>query len=183
MEKKNLFVAIDLPQEIIEQIVAIQKKLHDQNLFTGRLTHVEHLHLTLKFIGEVDVSTHERVQEALEKVAFPKIQASLGRLGSFSIKSATNILWISLEDDGLGQLAHAVNDVLESIVPHEQREFVSHVTIARVKSVPDEKRLHLFLEQTPMPNTTFTINEFVLKDSVLSDSGPYYKVLERYQLV
>ncbi len=183
MERKKLFVAVDLPQEVIEQIVEIQKRLQGQNLFTGRLTHVEHLHLTLKFIGEVDELMHQRVQQALEKIAFPKMQASLGRLGSFSVKGSTNIVWIAIEGEELAQLAHAVNDVLDVIVPHEKREFVSHVTIARVKSVPDESLLREFLEQTPIPKFTFDVTEFVLKDSVLSDAGPYYKVLETYLLV
>ncbi len=183
MEKKRLFVAVDLPQPVIDQIIKIQQQLANRHLFQGRLTHPEHLHLTLKFIGEVDDQTHERVKKALETFTFPKIKSSLGQLGSFAAGKETSIIWIALTGEELGLLAHAINDVLNSIVPHDKRDFVSHVTIARVKSVPDEELLSRYLAEAPVPAVPFEATEFVLKDSVLSEKGPYYTVLERYPLV
>jgi 2'-5' RNA ligase len=183
MEKRRLFVAIDLPQEVINEIIAVQQQLSFRHLFEGRITHLEHLHLTLKFIGEVDEQTHIDVQKALENLSFPAITSSLGHLGSFKGEEGTSIIWIALEGEELAALAHAINEILAPLLPADQREFVSHVTIARVKSVPDEERLQKYLEDAIVPALQFELKEFTLKDSVISDNGSYYTVIERYPLV
>lgn len=182
MVKKRLFVAIDVPEPVIKHIQSLQHALVAHHLFEGRLTKPEHMHLTLKFIGEVDEATHQRVQEKLRSIVFPSLQACLGKLGMFSVKGHPSIIWVSLEGEGIAPLERAIEEVLGDLVPHEAREFVSHLTIARVKSVPDIPKLQQYLEQAVVSCQPFTITEFVLKDSVLSDDGPYYTVRERYAL-
>lgn len=179
---KRLFVAIDLPQSVIQYFVSIQQALAQQNLFQERLTKPEHLHLTLKFIGEVDVQAIQRCAQALRAVSFPRMSALLGLLGLFSQSRGAAIVWIAVEADGIEHLARALDDVLKPWTGQESRPFVSHITIARIKAVPDQEKLLAYLAAVPRQSIEFEIAEFVLKESVLSEQGPTYHVVERYAL-
>ena len=57
MEKKEngmirCFICIDFPDEVIKEVARVQEEL-EKVKFNGKLTELENLHLTLKFLGEM----------------------------------------------------------------------------------------------------------------------------------
>ena len=88
MEELNrAFICIDFPEEVIKEIARIQKIVKTRK-FTGKLTELENLHLTLKFLGENDSKTLEKVKERLARVEFSEMFLNLGEVGLFSHRSS-----------------------------------------------------------------------------------------------
>jgi len=162
------FIAIDIPKEIKKEIVAFQEILP---MFEGKTTEEENLHLTLKFLGEISEEQVEEVKKSLKTIKIKKFRAKLGDAGLFS-PSFIKILWVKIENcDGLQK---AVDDSLEKLFKRE-KGFMSHLTIARVKSVRDKKVfLNAFKGLNPEP-LEFDIKKFSLKKSTLTPDGPIYE--------
>lgn len=178
---KRLFIAIDLPATIRQKLVHIQHELEKLDLFTGKFTRIEQLHLTLKFIGDVEEQKVSQIEQILTQVKYHKITASLGKLGVFPSKKFISVIWIELNGK-IHDLIKELNAALESIVVREQREFVSHITLARVKSLIHRDELLVAIEKMPTESQEFEITEFVLKESELTEHGARHQVIARFPL-
>ena len=171
------FISIDLPEDVKKELVKLQKKIDETGLIRGKLTEEENIHLTLKFLGEIDYDKIEEVKRRLKEIQLEKREAKLGELGVFS-ESYVRIIWVRLE--GVDDLQKAVDSALEGVFKKEER-FMSHITIARVKSVKDKKELLHILEKQSVEGK-FIVDSFSLRSSELSPEGPKYTDLERYDL-
>lgn len=179
-EKIRTFVSLDLPQEISNEIKNIQNKIKKQNLFIGKLTEPENLHLTLKFLGEIDKNTLEKVKEKLKEVKINEFEASLGEAGIFSEKFI-RIIWIKIEGKEVLEFQKQIDKRLEGMFEKEFR-FMGHITLARIKKVSDRKALVDYIKDIKPKNLKFKVSEFFLKKSTLMPEGPVYNVLEEYKL-
>lgn len=183
MENKKYmrcFIALDLPREAINEIRGIQEAIRKQNLFTGKFTEDENLHLTLKFLGEIDEETIEKVKKRLQRIKMGPFEVSLGEIGAFSTRFI-KIVWIKLEGKEIWDLQKEIDERLKELFVPEAR-FMSHVTIARVKRVPDKKALLEYIKKIAPKKLKFKVSEFFLKKSTLQSEGPVYEDLEKYLL-
>jgi len=130
----RVFIAINLPEVIKEECVGIQKELEKKDLFRGKFTEKENLHLTLKFLGEIDKEDLERIKEKLKEIKFKEFELELGEIGVFSPKFI-KIIWLELIGEGIFSLQKEIDNCLLELFERERR-FMSHLTIARVKSFP-----------------------------------------------
>src|SRR3989344_6158969 len=181
MEEKvgiRSFIAIDLPREAINHIEEVQKLLKKQSLFNGKFTEPENLHLTLKFLGEIDEKKINEVKKKLKEVKFDEFEAELGEIGVFS-KKFIKIIWTKLNGRGIFDLQKQIDDELKDFFSEEQR-FMSHITIARVKTVGDKKSLIDYIENMKIESIKFKVDKFYLKKSELLPEGPIYSDLEVY---
>ena len=186
---KRCFVAVDLPCRVINEIKGIQKQIWRENLFIGRVTEPENLHLTLKFLGEIDKNKIDEVKQVLGKIRFnsfeaqlggKQVQAQLGEIGVFS-KRLPRIIWIKLKGK-IFDLQKEVDETLKGFFEKEHR-FMSHITIARVKHVHDKKKFVRYLESIKPEKIDFKIEKFFLKKSELSSEGPIYTDIGEYNLI
>lgn len=169
------FISIEIPEEVKKEIEKIQDKLPE---FYGKKTELENLHLTLKFLGEVDKEKVEQVREKLREVEFDKFEAEVDSIGVFSEKFV-RIVWLHLV--GCEELQRAINNKLKDLFEPENR-FMSHLTIARVKNVNDKKKFLNKLNKIKIQPIKFKIKNFNLRKSVLTEKGPRYSVIEKYIL-
>lgn len=79
------------------------------------------------------------------------------------------------------ELQKAVDEKLFDLFEKEKR-FMSHLTIARVKSIKAKREFLEELEKISFPKMRFMIEKFKLKKSTLSRKGPVYEDLEIYPL-
>lgn len=172
------FIALELPDEIKKEIANIQKQLEIKDLFSGKLTSQENLHLTLKFLGEISENTAEEARKKLSEIKFKKFSASLGELGIFN-ENFIRIIWIKL--DNCGELQKEIDEKLSGLFSREER-FMSHLTIARVNEIKDKKKLIDKLGRINYKKKKFQVSEFKLKKSTLTQGGPIYEDLEGYLL-
>ena len=169
------FIGIDLPIVAIIEIQKIQKKLEPN--FTGRLTSSENLHLTLKFLGEIEEDAINDVKKRLSSITHPPFELTLKDVGVFSQKFI-KIIWMKVSSVPLQPL---VDNCLKDIFKLENR-FMGHITIARVRSLSDKKSFLQLINATTVNEESFIVKDFYLKESILTPDGPIYKNIDRYKL-
>ena len=181
MEKGNsltrTFICIDFPSEVIKEAARIQSIIDKQN-FTGKLTELENLHITLKFLGEVDQKTLEKVKFSLQRINFPTLNLKLSQVGTFNFKGKPRIAWIKVAGN-IFKLQKKIDESLPDMFPKEDR-FMSHLTIARIKYIKDKRGFIEYVSKIKNKQIKFTVNNFKLKSSDLQAQGPTYKILQSY---
>ncbi len=180
-EAVRCFVALEMPREVINYLKEVQGTLKKRNIFLGKFTEPENLHLTLKFLGEISEKKVEEVKKSLEKIKFSEFEASLGRFGVFT-ESFVRILWIKLNGKPIWGLQKKIDEKLEESGFAKEERFMGHLTIARIKNVSDKKDFLEYIKQMKCKEMKFRVSEFVLKKSELKPEGPVYTDLERYKL-
>ncbi len=172
---RRIFIAIKFPERVLEEIKKIQDNLPE---FVGKRIKRENLHLTLKFLGEVDEKTLEEVKKRLEKVKFQKFKAEINSIGFFS-KKFLRIVWLHVSN--CEELQKQIDFALEGIFEKEKR-FMSHLTIARIKEIEDKENFMKKVEILRIKKISFLIGGFSLIESKLSPEGPEYKIIKEYKL-
>lgn len=178
-EKVRCFIALDLPVEIKQEVARIQEELEQENLFSGKFIQVQNMHLTLKFLGEIDAEKVEKVVESLRSIKSRQFEANMPEIGVFSEK-IIRIIWLKLEGNVI-ELQRKVDDALEGLFDKERR-FMSHITIARVRNVKDKEKLLEHIGSCKLNDSSGVINSFSLMKSTLTPQGPVYEVIEKYDL-
>jgi RNA 2',3'-cyclic 3'-phosphodiesterase len=187
----RVFVAFDLSIRTVENLVLLQEDLQKPLAQLGakaRWIDAANIHLTLKFIGEVERSLVFRIREVLAEVArrHPLFDTDTSGTGCFPSYRTPRIVWA-----GSGQGAEAVarlqNDIETHLgelgIPADDRTFHPHVTIGRVQT--RKTRVDLEPVLTPYRDTVFgssQVKDFALYESQLNPSGVVYRVIERYPL-
>ncbi|MFH1211514.1 MAG: RNA 2',3'-cyclic phosphodiesterase [Candidatus Woesearchaeota archaeon] len=174
------FIAVELPDNVVQELKIVQQDLRKKNLFIGKLTEPENIHLTLKFLGELDKDKLEKTKVLLSGIRFSHFSARIGKLGVFS-DDFVRIIWASLDSKELCELQKTIDAALSGLFPKDSR-FASHITIARVKKVNDRELLFKTLLGLKIENITFNVPRFVLKSSELTPEGPVYSDIEKYSL-
>jgi 2'-5' RNA ligase len=175
----RLFVAVELPKEVQEYLAELQNQFKG----FGRLNLVkpEKIHLTLKFLGEVEESKIDNVKKELSQIKFRKTNAELSKLGVFPNENYVRVLWAGLkENKELQELAKAVSERLQN-VRKDDYEFKSHLTIARVKHLKDKQGFLKQLKSVEIKPLKFKVDNFKLIKSTLTEQGPIYEVLEEFK--
>jgi len=214
------FIALELGRECVDEIIKIQKLLKKRVLFNGKYTESENLHLTLKFLGEIDEEKVSEVKKKLSEIKNQEFDVELGEIGVFS-KDFIRIIWIKLNGKGIFHLQKEIDEKLSvsqtfalggkasgdeklSDLFSKEDRFMSHITIARVKTIGDpekdsfsvpknfkkekqkfsgKKGLIEYLGSIKPRKIKFRVNEFILKKSELRPEGPVYEDLEKYKLI
>ena len=169
------FISIDMPEVVRSEIEKIQDVLPE---FFGKKTERDNLHLTLKFLGEIDEEKVKEVKEKLSEIKFSKFEVEIDSMGIFS-ENFFRIIWLHLKN--CNELQGEIDEKLKNLFEKERR-FMSHLTIARVKKIKDKKRFLNELKKIKIPKIAFQVNEFKLKKSKLTPKGPIYETLDEYAL-
>jgi RNA 2',3'-cyclic 3'-phosphodiesterase len=172
------FVCITFPEEVIKELSRIQSSLEKYN-FTGKLTELENLHLTLKFLGEISPEVLNKVKDKLSRIEFKPFKAKLLQVGTFNIKGKPKIVWVKIGGEAIFHLQKQIDIALKDLFPIEER-FMSHLTIARIKYLKSKAEFNDFIKSIKPKPLTFEVNEFKLNSSVLLPLGPVYTILESY---
>ncbi len=168
MNKRRCFISIEFDDNLKEQISKIQDKLPE---FIGKKTEIKNIHLTLKFLGEIEEEKINLVKEKLKEVKLKSFFAEIDFLGVFSEKFV-KIIWLNINN--CDALQKQIDEKLKNIFEKEQR-FQGHITIARVKKIKDKKKFLEEFKKINFEKIQFKVDKFHLKESVLTKKGPEYK--------
>ncbi|MCX6688415.1 MAG: RNA 2',3'-cyclic phosphodiesterase [Methanoregula sp.] len=170
------FVALELSGEIREGIRAAQEILRGCPV---RLTFVDPplIHITMKFLGEVDERIVPKIIAALQVIPFVPFTVTAGRV-TVNNPRRPHTVWCEIEDGGKSRdLFRLVETALEPLgFLRETRPFTPHATLARVK-VPDPS---LFGQIDLLRGRTYgscAVTGLKLKKSTLTPEGPVYEDL------
>lgn len=174
----RLFIAVDLSEELREKIAPILKTISGLN--GVKAVEKENLHITLKFLGEVNEARVPAISEALKKVAFEPFKIYLKGFGFFPNERYARVAWIGIREgeEELRKLAEGVNSALKK-VGFKPESFTAHVTIARVKK-PEGRKIVEVLRDLEDDFGWMDVRDFRLKKSTLTSKGPIYEDLEVY---
>jgi 2'-5' RNA ligase len=178
----RLFVGIALPPEL-----KLRLSLLCSGMPGAKWVDPGNLHVTLRFIGEVDEGVAADIDEALAQIRAPKFELSVAGIGTFGTGSKARMLWAGVEKNpGLLHLHDKVESALIRIgLEPEARRYTPHVTLARLKYLPDSSvaRLQSYLgEHALFRAQPFTVDRFSLVASYLTKSGPIYEDEAEYPL-
>lgn len=171
----RLFSAVEIPDKAQSEIAEISKRIETQ----ARVKWVkrENLHITLKFFGEVDES--EPIEEILEESVknTESIDVSLSGVDAFPSKDFVRVIWVGVEkgEEGLISIFKGIEERAEEIgFEKENRDFIPHVTLGRVK------RGKMKLPKIKFNYNAFRVNNITLFKSTLTPGGPIYRVVKKF---
>jgi 2'-5' RNA ligase len=177
--KMRCFLAIELPEEIKKELVKVQEEFG--SLINAKFVEKENLHLTLKFFPDVDAKDFNDVKKSLKEIKFEKFSSNLGKIGFFPDEKFIRVLWVSLESEKFKELYQEINSKLINF--NEEDRFESHVTLARIKEIKDKSTFLEKIKEIEIKPIEFTVNSFVLKKSTLTEKGPIYEDIEKFELI
>ncbi|MEM2988561.1 MAG: RNA 2',3'-cyclic phosphodiesterase [Candidatus Bathyarchaeia archaeon] len=131
------FISVDLEDPgFVESVGRVQRDLLE--ICKGlKLVEPQNLHITLRFLGEIDEKTADGICKALGGVEFGPFEVELRGLGAFPKDGYANVIWIGIQG-GRRELEGIARDIETRLrvlgIPPDERGFSPHLTIARVKS-------------------------------------------------
>jgi len=181
------FIAVEFDQAIRERLAEAATRLRATS--TGvKWVSPEQMHLTLKFLGEVEESAADEVAVVMaEAVAgIAPFEVRVSGLGAFPPQGAPRVVWAGLDDSAnhLKRLHVRLDSgVAELGVEREGRPFTAHLTLGRVKDPRASQGVRAAIEREAAADFGVQrVEELVLFQSVLSPSGPIYTPLRRQRL-
>ena len=143
----------------------------------------DQLHLTLRFIGEVDRHLADDIHAALGAVRHAPFVIALNGIGAFERRGQADTVWAGVTPhEPVKALHNKVDTALTRVgVAPDQRAFLPHITLARLKR--SSGPVGNLLEQSGgLTSPPFTVADFALFESTLTPEGAVYSIIERYRL-
>jgi len=175
----RLFVGIRPPPPIRDMLIDRMEALD-----AARWQDDSQLHVTLRFVGEVDARMADDLVASLESVDGSPFPLSLAGVGHFERKGRAHTLWAGLgESEALSRLQRSVEAACRRAgLPPETRKFAPHITIARLNggTAPIGPWM---ASQGDLASQPWIVDAFILFESHLSATGALYEPVRRYSLL
>ena len=181
------FLAIELPRAILKKIEEVQGDLKSSRADV-RWVSPDRIHLTLKFLGNIDESTIDPVAKSTEGLthALSPFSLKVRGLGAFPHLKNPRVIWVGLvdEEEVLTSFQKELEKELEKIgLEPEGRSFHSHLTLGRVKSSRGRDELVERMERHREEEFgDFQVERVILFKSDLRPAGPIYTPLRELRL-
>ena len=166
---KRLFVCIELPEFVKEALGGLEGRLRGFSW-----TRSGNLHLTLKFIGDVDPPLQEDITGALSAIRVERFMMALNGIGCFPGPRRPRIVWAGAGagHPRLFQLQGKVENALMALgIEPEKRAYSPHITIARLSDVSPETVRQFIKKHGEFETAPFEVTEFCLYRSDFSSRG------------
>ena len=176
----RLFVALALPQEVRLRLEGLRGGLPG-----ARWQSTEQMHLTLRFIGEVDGAAFADIRDALAQVRAEAFTLALEGVGRFPPRGRVRILWAGVvPNPALGYLHERTEAAIAGLgFEPDGRNFAPHVTLARFASKVPAQRLQDFIAYHGLyASGPFPVRSFELFSSHLGAGGAQYAIEASYPL-
>ena len=179
----RLFAGLDLPPEIKEQLVTLQKGLP-----SALWRPAEKMHLTLRFIGNLDEPTAEEVLKELRYIRFPAFHFSLKGIGYFTRSDVPHHIWAGVDEDkAIRELQAKIDSAVKKAGAGQEDKFkfTPHVTLGKLFGA-DMNDVFRYIQANNLFHTpVFEATSFTLYQSIARENGEgkYYKEIEEYPLM
>lgn len=175
----RLFVAIEIPDRIKDTLTALCGGVDG-----ARWRERAQLHLTLRFLGEIDGAMARDIDDVLARITMPAFELRLQGTGFFNERKLARVLWAGIEDDTLLHRLHdKIQHGLTAIgLAAEHRRYRPHVTLARLPGLPPMEAEGYAARYSEYRSPSFAVERFCLFSSHLSSDGAIYTVEADYPL-
>jgi len=181
------FIAIEIPDEIKREMARAQERLKRSGVEAG-WTRPEGIHLTLKFLGEVEESRIPEIMDVLTRAARGSgtFRIEIAGAGVFPNQKNARVAWLGItgDRDKLSALQAAVEEAMIGIgMEREDRDFTPHLTLGRIKYLRSRDAwLAALNEIKDIRLTGFEVDHISLMKSELKPSGAVYTEIGRVEL-
>lgn len=174
----RLFVAIRPPEPIRDLLIDAMDDSPD-----FRWQGDEQLHLTLRFVGEVERPVADDLADALGRIHAQPFSVRIAGVGRFEQRSS-GALWAGIEPKApLAALAAKIERVCQQTgLEPERRAFFPHITLARWKGRRSREVADFLQRRRGLSSEPFVVAEFILFESRLSRHGAHYEPIADYAL-
>ncbi len=174
----RLFLALEIPERVRERLAALGGGVPGARWMSD-----DQLHLTLRFIGEVDENVAHDIDDTLVGLRAPGFTLEFAGVGEFGSKTP-RALWAGVRpNDALMHLQRKIETVLQRIgLPAEERKFTPHVTLARLRAASCAGVAEYLSARGYFLSRRFEAKRFVLFSSRASIGGGPYVVEAAYPL-
>ncbi len=183
---KRIFIAVKTEPEgdLLRMFSSLKAMLGAENI---RWVDPANLHLTLAFLGDTEEKRIGSLYLMLEEKCsgFGTFDFTLAGTGVFKNFRDPRVIWVGIRSaERLTMLYNLINKGLKNIgFELEERQFRPHLTLGRVKSCKDTENLKSVLEKyRDQEFQTIHVNEAILFESILTQTGPIYNQLAKYHL-
>ncbi|MEC9072588.1 MAG: RNA 2',3'-cyclic phosphodiesterase [Myxococcota bacterium] len=173
------FVGIPMPDHVLDDLARLTGGLPG-----ARWIEEEDIHLTLRFIGEVDGLVFRDVAGALDEIRLAPFELSLNGMGFFPPRGEPRVLWAGTSNsEPLSALKRRVDrEVNAHGGEQERRKWIPHVTLARLSGTPSSRLARYLGGNSLFRTPPFVVDRFNLYTSRLHHSGATYTVESTYLL-
>ncbi len=187
-EQKRIFAALNISEEAKDRIAEITRELK-RNFSHLRVgwEKPEKIHLTLKFLGDIDEKQLGQLGEAVKSAVsgFAPFSLRMENAGCFPSRKKAKILWIGLTDES-GNLQNLQERLEEETgargFEKENRLFKPHLTVARLREPERSAELTDAFLQKQFEPVSFEVSEIVIYESKLQPAGSVYSVVTKHEL-
>jgi len=176
------FIAVEIPEKVISSIARVQEGIKNYG-FKIRWVRPESIHLTLKFLGNIEAADTENIGRAAFEASkeYTPLSLQAKGIGVFPGIKRPRVVWVGITGqlETLVRLQKTLDKNLEAIgFPKEKRPFKGHLTLGRIKKKIDTNTFIEALDTFGNFETeTFTADRVVLYKSELKASGAVYTKL------
>ena len=185
---KRLFVAINLSDEIKNTLVEKQEELK-LNFDTDPVKWVskKNLHVTLSFLGSLKENKIDLITEKLKEIKIKPFTVDFFDLKYIPNRREAKLIWVEGKSDELNNLQERVEEKLSNLeeinYTPEEREFIPHITLGRMKSFQFKK---IPLEEVPLLEDEFVdlsaqVQSIELMESKLKKGGAEYTIIKSFK--
>lgn len=175
----RLFIAIDIGKTAKNYLAQLQKQI----IIPGsKMNFASGFHITIKFLGEVTKEKADEIICCLDEVTFEPFEFNTKGIGCFKKNGQIKVVWCGIQPKKqFIELHKKIEKKLENCRIYRDRKFKPHITIARIKQLPNKKRFLDNLIQLKKRDIVSKADSFVLYRSTLTSQGPIYNVVKRYK--
>lgn len=175
----RLFVGLGLPDSMADVLAGLAVGIP-----ATRWVERRNLHITLRFIGEVENGLAQDIHDVLAELRAPAPDIAISGFGTFGSRQP-HTLWAAVDKNP--ELVHLQNKIETAMVrlglPPEPRKFTPHVTLARLKAAAPASRVAEFIAgHSPLRLGPETAEDFILFRSHLGRTGAEYEAAAEYPL-
>jgi 2'-5' RNA ligase len=183
---KRIFIAlkVEVGETLLMMISSLKSVLGSDII---KWTNPDNIHITLAFLGDTDEKMIKAISSMLKEKCYGsgKFELILKGSGVFRNLSDPRIIWTGIEpSEKLMHLNEIIMNGLKDLaIKMEGRPFNPHLTIGRIKHLNDKETLKALIEQYQNSEIQLIpVNEVILYESILLQSGPVYKPIAKYNL-
>ena len=178
MASIRTFIAVELPDDIKQEIGDFISQLRPQ-IRGVRWVEPLNLHLTMKFLGNVEEDSINKIVNGVSEVAqhHSHFIIQMENFGAFPGMKRPRVLWIGVKNglNELSQLAASVeNKMVKLGFELESRKFSPHLTVGRVRR---GKRVYIPQDVPSFGPVEFDVTTVTVMKSTLTPEGPIYDPL------
>ena len=180
----RLFIAVPIPDNIKNSLLRLKA-----NISGAKWTQEDQLHITLKFIGEVEGQVFREIRNKLSEIKMDQFQLQIKGVGYFppgssSKRSVPKVLWAGIEEiTFLTRLRNRIEGSLnECGIKRESRKFNPHITLVRLKNSHFHNITDFLSIHSTFKSDSFPVGEFRLYSSKLLPGGVVHTIEAVYPL-